>query len=161
MTHDDWEKKMWRETCNYRKKDKRIIIPPRALKLCVEATAKYLSIQIPGKGKATYTKHFRSGVMVTDPVVLPQKRDNVQGEWVFVPADGKRGGSARVWKCYPTIEKWKGKATFYILDDTITEAIFEKFLREAGVLTGLGVYRPENGGEHGRFKVTKFVWKKK
>ena len=40
-------------------------IPAMALKMALDAAAKYLSIPVPGKGKSTYTKHFTSGVLCT------------------------------------------------------------------------------------------------
>jgi hypothetical protein len=120
--------------------------------------AKYLSMQIPGKGKNTYTKHLESGLLVTDNLVLPIHKDEVKGEWIFVPSDGRRGGGKRVWKCFPLIEQWKGDVVFHILDDTITEDVFEHHLRQSGQFIGIGRFRPRNNGYYGRFKVNEIVW---
>jgi hypothetical protein len=110
-------------------------------------------MQIPGKGKATYTKHFVAGVLVMDPIDLGTKAESVQGEWLHVPADGKRGGSKRVQRCFPLIPSWKGDAIFYIFDDTITEKVFEYHLQQAGKFIGVGRFRPRNNGFYGRFKI--------
>ena len=59
---------------------------------------------------------------------------------------------------FPLIRQWGGKITFYILDDIITKQVFEKVLRSAGLLVGIGMSRPENRGQFGRFKVTSFEW---
>jgi hypothetical protein len=48
-----------------------------AFKNCLAEIAKYLSLQIPGKGKTTYTKHFEAGVMVLDGLALPERKDTV------------------------------------------------------------------------------------
>jgi hypothetical protein len=135
-----------------------VVIPPMALKNCIAEAAKFLGMQIPGKGKATYTKHFEAGVMVTDCIDLGIKADEVPGEWLFVPSDGKRGGGSRVEKCFPKIDKWSGTVTFYVMDETITKDVFEKVLTEAGKFIGLGRFRPRNNGYYGRFTPVKFEW---
>lgn len=156
-THEDHEVRTWRERCHYDNSG-HIFIPPMAFKNCLSEAAKFLSIQIPGKGKATYTKHFEAGIMVTDPLVLPIKKDAVEGLWLFVPADGRRGGSKRVKKCFPVIQQWKGEVPFYILDDTITKEVFERHIRDAGNFIGIGFSRPRNNGFFGRFRLVKLDW---
>jgi hypothetical protein len=110
-----------------------------------------------------YTKHFEAGVLVMDPIVLPVKKENVPGEWLFVPSDGKRGGGSRVEKCFPVIQTWEGDAVFHVLDETVLNehqngggrktTVFEYVLREAGSFIGLGRFRPINNGFYGRFIV--------
>jgi hypothetical protein len=154
---DDYEARTWKERLHVNK-DGFVFIPPMAFKNCLSAIAKYLSIQIPGKGKSTYTKHMESGVLITEPIVLPIKKDEVEGEWLFVPSDGKRGGGKRVKKCFPVIPEWKGDATFYILDDTITKDVFMQHLEEAGKFIGIGRFRPQSNGFYGRFRVNSLIW---
>lgn len=155
----DYEERTWRERVH--SDDKGIIyMPPMAFKNAMSEIAKFLAIQIPGKGKSTYTKHFEAGVMVLDGLSLGVKKDEVEGEWFFVPSDGKRGGGSRVKRCFPVIRNWGGTVKFYILDDTITEEVFEQHLREAGNFIGLGRFRPRNNGFYGRFKVVKVKWVK-
>ena len=113
---------------------------------------------IKGRGKATYTKHFKAGVLVTDGLTLPVNKDDVDGEVFFVPSDGKAGGGSRVKKKFPVIREWSGEVTFYILDDTITEDVFEAHLKEAGNFIGIGRFRPENGGFYGRYAIDKITW---
>jgi len=154
---DDYEKRTWRERMHVGE-DGRVFIPPMAFKNAVSEVAKFLSKSIPGKGKATYTKHFEAGVLVIEPLVLPVKKDDVAGEWLFVPADGRRGSGKRVRRCFPVIPKWSGEVTFMVLDDTITQEVFEEHLREAGNFIGIGRFRPRNNGFYGRFAVKKVRW---
>ena len=158
-SHDDYEKRTWREKAHV-DKDGFIFIPPMAFKKTVETAAKFLSIPIPGRSKALYTKHFLSGILVSEGMTLNVKKDDVPGMWVLGNARGQRGASgARVSKCFPTIQKdWGGKVIFYILDEIITQEVFEKVVTEAGNFIGLGVFRPENGGYHGRFIVKEIEW---
>lgn len=153
----DYEKRTWRERMHV-SEDGRVFIPPMAFKNCLSEAAKFLSIQIKGKGKATYTKHFEAGVLVMDKLDLPDVAKDVVGEWFFVPADGKRGGGRRVEKCFPMIPKWTGNVKFYILDETITEDVFRTHLEEAGKFIGIGRFRPRNNGFYGRFIVKDIKW---
>ena len=117
-----------------------------------------MSEQVPGKGKNTYTKHFESGIIVADPLILPETRHTVAKDRVYVPSDGKRGGGKRVWKNFPLVKTWTGDVSFVIIDDIITEDVFRKHLDLAGQLVGIGRWRPRNNGMYGRFKVLDLVW---
>lgn len=156
-SHKDFERRTWRDRV-HATDDGTIYIPPMSFKNALSEVAKYLSEQIPGKGKATYTKHFEAGVLVTEPTILSVKKDEVDGEWLFVPSDGRRGGGSRVWKCFPLIKSWKGTVRFHILDDTITPDVFNKHLSQAGSFIGIGRFRPRNNGFYGRFRVASTKW---
>jgi hypothetical protein len=153
----DYEARTWRERMHYDSAGQ-VFIPPMAFKNCLAETAKFLSVQIPGKGKATYTKHFEAGIMVNTPLVLPVKKEDVKGQWLFVPASGRRGDGKRVQKCFPVIHQWGGDVEFFIIDDTITEEPFKYHIEQAGQLIGIGFFRPRNNGYYGRFKVKKVVF---
>lgn len=153
----DYEERNWRERCHYGT-DGRLFVPAMSFKNCLAAAAKFMSEQVPGKGKATYTKHFLSGVLVMDNAPLPVTKDDVEGEWFFVPSDGKRGGGSRVHKCFPVVRDWRVTVQFHILDDIITEDVFKRTLMNAGNYIGIGRFRPENGGYYGRFRVEGVKW---
>lgn len=154
---DAYEERTWKNRMHVTE-DGNVFIPPMAFKHCVAEAARFLSISIKGRGKATYTKHFKSGILCIDPVVLPDVADEVKGEWLFVPSDGRPGGQRRVMKCFPCIPKWEAEVRFEILDDTIPEDIFRYVLEEAGKFIGIGRFRPQNGGFYGRFVVEDMVW---
>lgn len=156
-TKDDREHRCWRNRMHVSEAGT-VFIPPMAFKNGLSETAKYISMQIPGRGKSTYTKHFEAGVMVVVPVDIGVKAEDVKGEWLYVPADGRRGGPKRVWRCFPHIPKWKGTVEFIILDDALTEEVFTKHLVEFGSFIGVGRFRPRNNGYYGRFKVGKVKW---
>lgn len=156
-SHEAYEKRTWRNRC-HTDADGMVFIPPMAFKNCIAEVAKYLSIQIPGKGKATYTKHFEAGVMVVDPLVIGKHVNDIPGEALFVPSDGRRGGKTRVTKWFPCITEWEGTVEFLILDETITEEVFAEHLDQAGKFIGIGRFRPRNNGYYGRFSVEKIKW---
>lgn len=153
----DYEERTWRNRM-HADETGHVMIPPTAFANCIKDAAKYMSLKIPGKQMATYTKHFDAGILVSVPLVLPVKVDDIKGQWLFVPSDGKPGGGKRVMKCFPVIEKWEGDVTFYILDDVITEDIFRQVLTTAGMLIGIGYFRPIRRGYWGRFSLGEVKW---
>jgi hypothetical protein len=153
----DYETRTWRERC-HSDKDGNIIIPPMAFMNSLKEAAKYLGLPIPGKARQTFTKHFEAGVLVQDYITLPIKKADVEGEWLFVPSDGKRGGGSRVEKCFPLIHEWKGTVIYYIMDDIITQDAFKQVLEVSGNLIGIGRFRPRNCGYYGRFKCNGITW---
>lgn len=151
------EERTWREKCTT-DSDDNICIPAMAFKQAFSRAAKMLSMQIPGRGKATYTKHFMAGIMVPANITLPIKKNDIERIAVNCNADGVRGSGKRVLRFFPEVKKWDGELDVIILDETITPAVFEKHAKEAGLLVGLGQNRPENGGSSGRFTCEKFAW---
>jgi hypothetical protein len=152
---DAYEERTWREKCHFDAKTQELFIPPMAYSNAIKEAAKYRSIQIQGKGKSTYTKHFEAGVMVFGPLPLGAKKSEVKGEWVYCHADGQRGSGRRVMRCFPVIHEWQGVIEYVILDDIITKDVFEEVLFTSGQLIGIGRFRPINRGFYGRFECTK------
>jgi hypothetical protein len=149
---NDYEARTWRERMHVDEKGN-VFIPPMCFKNCLSDAAKYLSVQIPGKGKSTYTKHIEAGILIVEGITLDVKKDDVPGEWLFVPASGRRGDGKRVKKCFPVIRKWSGELTIEVLDETVTHEVLDFHLSEAGRFIGVGRFRPRNNGFYGRFKV--------
>lgn len=150
---DEYEKRTWRERMHVTK-DGYIFMPPMSFKYALDGATKILGMKIKGKGSQTYAKHFLSGVMVNKEVPLPYKKDEVEGEWLFVPSDGVHGSGKRVSKCFCKIpEGWEVKVPFTVIDDTVTEEIFRQHLVTAGTQVGLCRFRPARGGYYGRFEV--------
>lgn len=157
-TYMAFEQRTWRNRLHVNE-DGFVFIPPMSFKNCLSEAAKYLSRQIPGKGKATYTKHFEAGIIVMDPTVLAVKAEDVASEALFVPSNGVRGDGNRVTKIFPVIPNWSGVAKFYIVDEIVNEDVFAEHLKWAGQIIGIGRFRPRNNGFYGRFTVEKVEWK--
>lgn len=163
---DDHEKRTWRDRI-HADSDGMVFISPMAFKKALGAAAKYESVKIPGKGNATYTKHVESGTLIFDPLTLDVRKDQVEGEWLFLDANGKKGkaSSGRVMRCMPRIDHWQGTLLVRVIDETVLQKITRKgrtvtvlqhFLEQAGSCIGIGRFRPENGGFYGRFVVVDF-----
>ncbi len=165
-SHNDHEERTWRERMHTDNHGE-VFIPPMALKNCMSEVAKFLSEKIPGKGNQAWTKHFETGVMCMEPLMLGISVDDVDSERLFVPADGRRGGPKRVWKRFPIIREWSASGRLYITDDSLIENIkaakngktskVEEYLEKAGRIVGLGRFRPRNNGFYGRFQATSFA----
>ena len=157
-TWDDHELRTWREKCHIDDAGN-ILLPAMALKQSLDAMAKRLGDQIPGRGKRTYTKSFESGVICEDDVVLKGcRKDNCPQVKINANSDGVRGSGKRVTKYFPQWSKWSGTARFAVMDDAVTKPVFERYIAEAGRFVGVGRFRPEKGGLNGRFHVTDFQW---
>jgi|DEB0MinimDraft_6_1074348.scaffolds.fasta_scaffold20487_1 hypothetical protein len=156
-TWEDYEERIWRHKA-HADENGHVIIPPAAFKQAIDAAAKYLSIQIPGKGKATYTKHFKSGVIISDLLTLDTTVDELDSYAGQMNSDGVRGSGKRVYRRFPEVRHWEGTIPVGVFDDCITEDVFEKVLRGAGSFIGIGRFRPENGGYYGRFEAESIDW---
>ena len=154
---DDYEKRTWRHRMHVGTGGF-VEIPPTALTGSIKSAARRLQIQVPNKGKTQFTKYFEAGIDVAGPLVLTTKGEDVACDRLFVPSDGRPGGGKRVWRYFPRIDKWGGEVTWYVLDDIITESVFTQVLRSAGLLVGIGRFRPENRGFYGRFTVDSVKW---
>ena len=158
----NFEERTWQEKAHYNAAG-HVFITPMAFKWSLEKAAAFLSEPIPGKGKSKYTKHFKSGILVIEGLVIPPgiTRDEVRrdfGWWGHMNADGRRGSGTRVMRCFPDFPTWSGVVSYHVLDATITEDVFERYLKEAGNFIGIGRFRPENGGYYGRYKVNSIHW---
>lgn len=156
-THEAYEQRTWREKCTVNDAGE-IVIPAMAFKQALDATAKRLGDQIPGKGKATYTKHFVGGVMCRSDVAIGFHKDTVPSITINANSDGVRGSGKRVKRIFPQVPEWEGTAEFAVFDETVTQKIFERHMREAGSFVGIGRFRPEKGGLNGRFRVMSITY---
>lgn len=130
-----------------------VYIPPMAFKKCLEDTARYLGMQIPGKGKATYTKNFRQGVLLNEPMMLGLTPEDTRLERIYTSLTPQKTNGPRGWRHFPVIDQWQGTLQILVIDELITADVLRKHLEVGGMITGIGVWRPQNGGMWGKFRV--------
>lgn len=158
-TPEAYDRRTWRSKAHFDPATREVYIPPMALKLAIAEAARRLSIKIPGKRSATYTKNVLSGVIVTSEIRLGIGIDDLNEEVVYANADGVRGSGKRVLRRFPMIPVgWQGTAEITVIDGEIPEPVVERCLAEAGNLIGIGRFRPQNGGFLGRFEVRSISW---
>lgn len=158
-SHAAYDERCWRERATING-DGNVVVPAQAFYLSLISTCKFYNETIPGQGKKTWTKRFTSGIsVVAPPVILPERqRDGLQSQKVYVPSDGRSGGSTRVWRRFPIHMNWQVQARFMIVDRMITEEKFQHYLEQAGLLIGIGTFRRESRGTNGQWIVEKFDW---
>lgn len=165
---DDYELRTWKlkahysidgETwCHPDEPGSKVAIPTDAFKQSLDSIATRLSEKT--KGKATYTKHFKSGVVTPmfyslttiDPDVFKSPVP------IFCSSTGKKGTGSRVMRYFPRLMEWQVDVTFQIWDDVVTKEIFDRYCKEAGMLIGIGSFRRENGGRCGTFTRQLLEW---
>lgn len=154
---DAYELRTWREKMTVDESGQ-WVIPQMAFKFALDRAAHMLGMQIPGKGKSTYKKHFVSGCLAMTDLQLGVQKDDASFIKLSVHSNGIRGSGSRVTRYFPQIGKWGGEMEFAILDETITEKVFTEHLTAAGQFVGVGRFRPENGGFNGRFSIGEVRW---
>lgn len=153
----DYDKRVWRSQLHTH--DGKVQIPSNSIHQCLVNAAKYSKKQIPGQGKATWTKKFESGIVLFEDIDLGIKPDDVDYIDIYANADGIRGSAKRVMRRFPMIQKWTATFNVNILDPIITKPTFEEMVEIAGMFIGIGRGRPENLGKNGRFKLIGLEWK--
>lgn len=133
-------------------------IPAFGLHQAFVSAARYGKKQIPGQGKATWTKKFEAGIAFFSNVDIGINPETVDYIDIYANADGMRGSGKRVMRRFPIIPKWSATFDVHILDPIITEDIFSGIVEQAGMFIGIGRYRPEKGGTNGRFALSNIVW---
>jgi len=72
-------------------------------------------------------------------------------------ADGVRGSGKRVPRRFPVFPVgWTAAGALTVMDHIIEPELLQRYLTDAGMFIGLGRFRPANGGNKGRFKITRF-----
>ena len=154
MTHDQREKQNWREKLHIGS-DGCVFIPPTAVKDAMVEAAKHQRLKL--KGNLGVSNMIKTGVICATPISLGVRAEDVPCEWLSMNSDGKKGGGKRVPRCFPFINGWVGVAEIISVDDRLQPDMLQKVLTAAGQFTGIGRFRPQQGGYYGRFRVTKFV----
>jgi hypothetical protein len=153
---DDYEKRTWMYRTHIND-DGQIIMPAAQFQFSFQSGAKYLNERIPGRNRETWTKHFLSGLLIPDAIVLPERRETVKGLWLSMNARGQKGPGPRVMRRMPFVAKWADDLTINVLDDLITDDILRRVIQQAGMFIGVGQNRPEVGGNSGRYHLVELV----
>jgi hypothetical protein len=160
--HHDYDVRTWKLHCTVNAAGQ-VCIPSMAFKQAIDSAAYKLGMKVPGRRGATFKNFFASGFLCEDHMPIANgegawTRDNAGMIKINSNATGKRGSGARVPRLFPVFHEWHGVVTFTIVDDVITREVFETHVKAAGMIVGIGRFRPENGGVNGRFKPVQFEW---
>lgn len=155
----EYDLRTWRERCTTN--DKGIVcIPGMAIKMALDAVAKKLKDRVPGKGAKEWSSYIIGGVVPSEqnfPIGI--HKDKVDFIDIWANADGIRGSGKRVMRRFPIIHSpWSANISLDVLDNSLPADLIERYLHEAGMIVGIGRFRPEKGGMNGRFRVKAFKW---
>jgi hypothetical protein len=160
-SHEDFDIRTVLDHCTVNGKGE-VCIPSMAFKQCLDSAAYKLGMKVPGRRGSTFKNFFASGVICDADVPISNGKPLTPKDAVIqkIPAhaDGKRGSGSRVPRRFPQWDRYSGIAEFTVIDPIITENVFETHFKSAGMIVGIGRFRPENGGSNGRFRATKFEW---
>lgn len=156
--HEAYDIRTWPFKQNVNVDGSSVVIPAHGLMQAFAAAAKYSKRQIPGQGKATWTKKFEAGIMLLEDPSLNVNPGDVRSITISANADGVRGSGKRVPRRFPIINTWSTTFEVFILDPIITEDVFREMVEIAGMFIGVGRFRPEKGGLNGRFKIVNLEW---
>lgn len=159
-THDDFERRIWREKAHC-DDDGNVFVPGVGFKLAVDEAAKLVKEKIPGKAPQTYGTIFPSACSAVTDMHLGIKKGSLKAISIPCHANGNRTSGSRVIRYFPLIPEWGGDVEFRIFNDAIPEEVFERYFAEAGLLAGIGRGRPSKGcpAGNGRFRPLSFDWK--
>jgi hypothetical protein len=160
---DDYNKRTYLSHLHVNK-DGVVVIPAFAFHRSWIDAASYDGTRIEGQGQKTWAKKIASGAILLDDLPLaafdgaplrPKDFDYID---IFAHVTGKRAPGSRVNRRFPIIHEWQSTFRINILDPILTEARVRKTIEICGLFTGLGRYRPSNGGANGRFVLHDLVW---
>ena len=161
-SHSDYDARTWMHKMHTSGEgaDRTVVIPAAAMFSCLVEAAKYSGKQIPGKGKATWTQKFASGLMLVSDIHLNVDPATVKCVIINANADGVRGSGKRVPRRFPSIPRWQATFDVHILDPIITKDVFAEMLDIAGLFIGVGQGRPgmKSPAGNGRFRTKSLSW---
>lgn len=156
-SHEDYDVRTWRHKANT--DDEGIVyIPAIAFKQAIDLAAKRLAIPDPDNKRANFTKYFVSDVICENHLSIGVHRDKMPSITINANVDGVRGSGKRVPRTFPQIGHWRGTTSFLIMENKLKPEHFEKVLTMAGRSIGVGQFRPEKGGNNGRFEIEKISY---
>jgi hypothetical protein len=157
-THEQFDERSWKKRCNV-DAEGRLVIGADAVHRSLLSAGRWLSMKLVGK--KTYTKRFEAGLVALKPTFPISNGkstltpDDCEKTPLYVPSDGKKGGSKRVWRIFPVIKPgWQCSPAFIITDESLlVSGIFEKHIQCAGLHDGMGAMRIGTGGRNGMYTV--------
>lgn len=136
----------------YKTDDGILFVPAIAFKAsCVNA--------LKGKriGKVGAPGRFKSAVFPADvqcPLFHPKTKKPLKANQYNIHTTRCVIKTAGVLRSRPEIKQWATKVAFEYEDDLIGVDVIKEAFEIAGRIVGVGDWRPERGGPHGRFTVT-------
>jgi hypothetical protein len=167
-SNDDMMNRVWPERAHVNEKGQ-VVIPAMAITQSIREAARLCMEKVPRGGGAKWGNRFKTGIQTThNPKLLKPSGNGKLSTKPFMKKDlvadkkmqqiNNKGTTKLVYRVIPYCPEWEAECTCIVFDDVITNDIFERFAKEAGVRCGIGVHRQQNGGCWGSFRADNFVW---
>lgn len=153
-TSDEYQARTWRERAHY-DEDGFLCIPARGVEKAIHNTARYTGGNL---GCGSWAGAVMRGVRVAgDAELKPHmtREDLVAHRWHSRRCGRKTELFLRM---FPMVEEWSATFRIIVSDYRLSQERLEDYLTLAGIINGLGIWRPQNGGNYGRFKVVSVRW---
>jgi len=144
MAESDIEDKLYLDS------DGKSQIPSVYIKNCITEASK--QFKIVGKGKSTYSKLIASTVEI-EPFMIHL---NVGKYEVFRISAVNPMTKGRMMTERPRYTKWIASFELILNDPAVPTSVINEVLEHAGKYVGVGDWRPEKKGIHGKFMITSF-----
>jgi hypothetical protein len=154
---DEFDERTWRLKAHTGPDGESIVIPAHGLhQAIIEGAQKGRLIPTAAKSKAErLSKRVTTGIMLLGDVETDMKLSAARKITIQANADGKRGSGKRVPRRFPEWPQWSASFDVAMLDETMTIEDLVAAVKWAGLVAGVGRFRPTNGGHNGRFAIAK------
>lgn len=125
-------------------------LPSVYIKNCIVEAAK--QFKIVGKGKSTYSKLVASTIDI-EPFYIELNSGKYE---VFRISAVNPMTKGRMITERPRFAKWSASFEIILNDDAVPISVINEILEHAGKYVGVGDWRPEKKGMHGKFLISKF-----
>ena len=143
MAESDIEDKLYMQ-------DGKAQLPAVYLKNCIVEASK--QFKIVGKGKSTYSKLIASTVDVM-PFYIELEADKYE---IFRISAVNPMTKGRMMTERPKYNEWAASFELLLNDEAVPTSVINEVLEHAGKYVGVGDWRPEKKGMHGKFMITSF-----
>jgi hypothetical protein len=125
-------------------------LPSVYIKNCIVEASK--QFKIVGKGKATYSKLVASTVDI-EPFYIDLNSGKYE---IFRISAVNPMTKGRMMTERPRFNKWAASFDILLNDEAVPISVINEILEHAGKYVGIGDWRPEKKGMHGKFLISKF-----
>jgi len=153
-SYEDHDQRIWSKKAHYND-DGNVMIPGEWIKGLLKASQRRgkFPIQPPGARSKNdnMLPYFISGVLIEDSEITNNKKPIKEKD--LLPyrcmVSPQRGSS--VPRTRPMISDWESTIKFVIIDEAISEDCLVTVMTWIGTYFGMGDFRPQQGGNFGRF----------
>jgi hypothetical protein len=141
---DEYERENWRRRMIV--SNGKVAIASEYVEAMLVGAASQLGERIPGQGRATYARLFKSSIFAeSDRIVTNVDASTVQPFIKAVTSNPSQKNSGRVLRYRPIVPDWQATFRLHVTNPLITPEVFERTLIYGGRYVGIGDWRPKFG----------------